>query len=74
MMKVHIGGQETYYLHCPRFYIPTMAIQTWSRYECGIGIFTMQGYEQGNKESKIVWEDPMIINNRRLHKIEVAMG
>ena len=47
-----IGSEETFYLHALRYYIPGIATNTWSEHKAGIGIFTMQGYERRNKESK----------------------
>ena len=46
------GDQETFYMHCLRFYLPRIAKDTWSKHKLGIGVFTMQGYERRNKESK----------------------
>ena len=46
------GDTEIYYLHCLRFYIPKLTIQTWETHQCGIGCYTIQGFERRNKESK----------------------
>ena len=46
------GDQETFYFHCLRFYLPKIAHHTWTKHKMGIGIFTMQGFERRNKESK----------------------
>ena len=43
---------ETFYLHCLRFYFPPIANHTLTKHRLGIGVFTMQGYERRNKESK----------------------
>jgi len=34
------------------FYMPHIADIAWERYKAGVGIFTMQGFERRNKESK----------------------
>ena len=54
LTKNNIGDDETFYLHCLRFYIPKIAKQTFEQHNMGIGIFTMQGFERRNKESKNV--------------------
>ena len=48
------GDDETFYMHCLQFYIPQIAKTTFEEYNLGIGIFTMQGFERRNKESKNV--------------------
>ena len=46
------GDDETFYLHTLRFYMPMVAQHTLKVHGMGLGIFTMQGYERRNKESK----------------------
>ena len=46
------GDSETFYLHCLRFYIPQIVKITYKKHNLGVGIFTMQGFERRNKESK----------------------
>ena len=46
------GNGVTFYFHCLRFYLPQIANITFKRHKLGLGIFTMQGFEQRNKESK----------------------
>ena len=46
------GDDETFYFHVMRFYIPVIAKETFQRHNLGVGIFTMQGFERRNKESK----------------------
>ena len=46
------GDHETFYYHVLRFYIPKIAQETCNKYGLGIGIYTMQGFERQNKESK----------------------
>ena len=48
------------------FYIPKLARQTWERHECGIGIYSMQGFERRNKESKSIMNK---FNNNKQHRI-----
>ena len=45
---------ESFYFHCLRYYVPSIAEITYKRHKVGIGIFTMQGFERRNKESKNV--------------------
>ena len=47
-----VGDDETFYLHCLRFYMPKIAEETLEKHNLGLGIFTMQGFERRNKESK----------------------
>ena len=47
-----VGDDETFYLHALRFYLPQIAKQTLREHNLGLGIFTMQGFEARNKESK----------------------
>ena len=46
------GNGLTFYFHCLRFYLPQIAEITFKRHKLGLGIFTMQGFERRNKESK----------------------
>ena len=47
------GDLETFYLHTLRFYLPVIAEYTWDKYRLGLGVYTMQGFERRNKESKM---------------------
>ena len=44
--------QETFYLHALRFYMPKFMKETWKTHRLGVGVFTMQGMERRNQESK----------------------
>eukprot|EP00978_Attheya_sp_CCMP212_P012782 scaffold31964_cov35-Attheya_sp.AAC.1 len=46
------GDDEFLYSHVLWFYIPRMAREIFEKQGVGIGVFTMQGYERRNKESK----------------------
>ena len=46
------GDDETFYMHVMRYYVPHIAKLTFERHKCGVGVFTMQGFERRNKESK----------------------
>ena len=48
----NVGNQETFYLHTLRYYMPVIAETTFKRHQTGVGIFSMQGFERRNKESK----------------------
>ena len=48
----HPGFDETFYMHTLRFYMPMIAQETLREHNMGLGVFTMQGYERRNKESK----------------------
>ena len=50
-----VGDDETFYMHCLRFYLPMHAKLTFENHNLGLGIFTMQGYEHQNKQSKRIW-------------------
>jgi len=46
------GEEVSFYFHCLRFYLPQLADITFQRHKLGLGIFSMQGFERRNKESK----------------------
>ena len=46
------GDNETFYSHVLRHYLPEISKQTIKDHNLGLGIFTMQGFERRNKESK----------------------
>ena len=48
----NIGNDETFYMHTLRFYLPQIADETLKKHNLGLGVFTMQGFERRNKESK----------------------
>ena len=50
--KGNPGGDETFHMHVLRFHVPKIARTTLDEDRCGVGIFTMQGCERRNKESK----------------------
>ena len=52
LTKNQPGDRETLYNHVVWGYLPQMACETWQKHNLGIGIFTMQGFERRNKESK----------------------
>ena len=52
LTKNNEGDWETSYFHVARYYVPKIAKETYENYGIGIGVFTMQGYERRNKESK----------------------
>ena len=47
-----VGKEETFYLHALRYYMPKVVRTTYDRHKLGVGIFSMQGFERRNKESK----------------------
>ena len=46
------GEDVSFYFHCLRFYLPQIAEETFNKHGLGLGIFSMQGFERRNKESK----------------------
>ena len=52
LTKRNTGDDETFHFHCLRFCIPKIVDETWEKHKCGVGVFTMQGHERRNKESK----------------------
>ena len=48
----NIRGHESFYMHCVKFYMPMIAEVTLDRHRMGLKIFTLQGFESRNKESK----------------------
>ena len=51
----YVGDEENFYSHALRFYMPHFAKITFERHGMGLGIFTMQGFEHRNKQSKFVF-------------------
>ena len=47
-----VGDRETFYMHVLCYYVPQLAKRTYDKYGVGMGVYTMQGYERRNKESK----------------------
>lgn len=47
-----VGDEETFYMHCLRFYMPQISQNNYVNHGVGVGVFTMQGLERRNKESK----------------------
>ena len=47
-----VGDNETFYFHVLRFYYPQHMKMLYDDWGVGLGICTMQGFEQRNKESK----------------------
>ena len=48
----NIGSEETFYMHTLRYYMPRVAEDCLEKHNVGVGVFTMQGFERRNKESK----------------------
>mmetsp|Transcript_60399 Transcript_60399/g.67547 ORF Transcript_60399/g.67547 Transcript_60399/m.67547 type:complete len:91 (+) Transcript_60399:565-837(+) len=74
MKNKRVGDHGTYYLHYLRFYIHKRARQTWETHECGIGIYSMQGFERKNKESKNCMKKLITISNIEYHKVCIVFG
>ena len=51
----YVGDLENVYSHILRFYLPIFARDAFEKHSMGLGIFTMQGFEHRNKESKHVF-------------------
>ena len=62
MKLVKNGDSETFYLHTLRFYMPDIIRDTWELHGVGVGIFSMQGFERRNQESKRIMQNHT--NNR----------
>ena len=52
LTKNKMGDSENFYHHVLMYYIPHISKITFEKHHLGIGVFTMQGYERRNKESK----------------------
>ena len=69
LTSVEMGDDETYYLHALKYYIPFHATKTWNDHKCGIGVFTMQGFECRNKESKNILRQFSNMKNQMLSQL-----
>ena len=47
-----IGDCETFYTHSLRWYTPKTAEMRFNDFNVGLGVFSMQGFEHRNKQSK----------------------
>ena len=47
-----VGDAETFYMHVLRFYLPHHAKETFEQFNLGLCVFSMQGFERRNKDSK----------------------
>ena len=56
------GDRENFYSHCLRYYLPKIAHELFELHGVGLGVFTMQGFERRNKESKNTFKR---FNNRK---------
>ena len=52
LKKTHYGDEETFYLRSLQYYLPVIMHTTWESHRIGWGVFTIQGFERINKESK----------------------
>lgn len=51
----NIGFYKITYMHALRFYMPKFSNDTWVEHNLPLGIYTMQGFERRNKESKNIF-------------------
>ena len=73
------NGKVTFYLQYLRLYVPQLVQVNYKRHKLGLGIFSMQGFKQKNKESKSAidrfatlnrWSNKLLGNNvRRLLQV-----
>ena len=52
MQGEQMGDQETFYLHEVRNHLLQIAEKVFKKHQIGLGVFTMQGFEHRNKQSK----------------------
>jgi len=57
MKGEQIGDKETFYLHVVRNYLPQIAKNVFEKCQFGLGVFTMQGFEHRNKQSKRLFKN-----------------
>ena len=70
LKKFYQKGKYTYlregdvpsYFHFFCFYLSQIAVTTYQRHNLGLGIFTMQGFERRNKESKTLLSKASTLN------------
>ena len=60
---------ESFYIHCLCNYMPKLAEKTYVDHKVGLGIFTMQGFERRNKESKNTIQRFTTKNRKNLHAL-----
>ena len=52
MTDLCVGDRETFYMHALRWYFPRIMQETYNKHDLGIGIFSMEGFENKNSKSK----------------------
>jgi len=55
LTKTTKGDQEKIYIHTLRYYLPYIVEKIFHQHKLLLGIWTMQGFERRNKESKNVY-------------------
>ena len=46
------GGGEAFHYHCAKNFVPRLAKETLEQLRCGVGDWTVQGFEHRSKQSK----------------------
>ena len=50
--NTYVRDRETFYLYCAKHHVSKIARNILGMLDCGVGIWTIQGFEYQNKESK----------------------
>jgi len=53
LTKTTKGNQDNFYTYALWYYLPYIAEKTCHQHKLGLGIWTIQGFERRNKESRI---------------------
>jgi hypothetical protein len=51
------GNSETFYCHCAKYYVLRLVHIILDELNYGVGIWTIQGFEHRNKQSKYIYEN-----------------
>lgn len=54
--KNAVGNEDNFYSHCLHYYLTVIVRQTFSVHGVQLGVFTIQGFERRNKESKNIFK------------------
>ena len=49
------GDGEPFYFYMVKHHVPRIACNTLHKFNCSVGLWTMQGFEHRNKQSKFIY-------------------
>ena len=65
----YVGDLETFYFHTARYYLTCISRETWDMFGLGLVVYSMQGVERRNKESKCAMNNSNNKGNIVVHNL-----